>query len=362
VARPTHAGHGVGRVWVVIAVFTYFRRMHRLLGRCFASVHKARRKRHGADAVTIRQLATASAGCGERAGNGVVQWAGAAIAVMALCGWFFGGATAANSNISHEAVGWVSIRCPRVSFSGENWGGTFGAYGGQKTNAGLFYNNGPFFLPVSVCNKRNLQTVADFDMFVTNLTNMTVVGLQQCLQQSKRGEFAEIVTQPATAGIWVDADAFRCRRADDLGWTAWSGEVRDARRQRFGGKWEAAVNGSWRHDEANRGGRARPGSATRGGPITGVRFAAAPAQGVPGGWNAWRQWAVGAEHRCGGHTGRAQGGGSTCGGNTYAKRGWRWVCWDSDARGPVEGPKETPARRRRTTGALELTRGLMLDA
>ena len=340
-------------VWVVIAVFTYFRRMHRLLGRCFASVHKARRKRHGADAVTIRQLATASAGCGERAGNGVVQWAGAAIAVMALCGWFFGGATAANSNISHEAVGWVSIRCPRVSFSGENWGGTFGAYGGQKTNAGLFYNNGPFFLPVSVCNKRNLQTVADFDMFVTNLTNMTVVGLQQCLQQSKRGEFAEIVTQPATAGIWVDADAFRCRRADDLGWTAWSGEVRDARRQRLGGKWEAAVNGSWRHDEANRGGRTLPGSATRGGPITGVRFAAALAQGIPGGWNAWRQRAVGAEHRCGGHTGRAQGGGSTCGGNTYAKRGWRWVCWDSDAPdevAEVSGEKRTSGGAKGNTG------------
>ena len=58
--------HAADMVWVVIAVFAYFRRMHRLLGRCFASVHKARRKRRGAGTGTARQLATASAGCGER--------------------------------------------------------------------------------------------------------------------------------------------------------------------------------------------------------------------------------------------------------------------------------------------------------
>ena len=311
--RGGHDQFTPGMVWAVVVVFTYFRRMCRLLGRCYASVHKARRKRRGAAGKTAERTAVDTAGerGGEERGVGRGAWVAIATVILSL-----GMATVITAG-RLSVVEWAVGRGRRYGDQGFGWDSIHGAQGVERS-CGLSGNNGTFFHPhgdvFGSCNRR--------DLF-----------LQQRLQRDELCAATDRILQqrcscnscgPATVGKRIAACGSLVDEADD------GSEVRTGRH----GWWTGRRGVRWAEGDAW------------------VSVAGTTARSAPGirswtnglwsenGWGAvphvrWRgAWAVGSldvQH------------GQTISGSLDAStgtQGERWRCRGCS--------KERPARRRKT--------------
>ena len=165
-ATEAHEAEGRGRreqpmpavVWAVVVLFTYFRRMCRLLGRCFASVHKVRRKRRGTAEENTEQQASATARGTGGAGCGAVQLAYVVAGAAVLCAGIAALGTAERLITTNGTVGREYRRGVQAFDLGGGWDTTPGAWVGEG-NVGVLCNNGSFFHPpgdfLLSCNSRD---------------------------------------------------------------------------------------------------------------------------------------------------------------------------------------------------------------